>query len=64
MALLVVISHARVLFFEDFTTATRSMGVYLFYLATSLGHQAVIVFFTLSGYWELLSLGSSRGANT
>lgn len=51
-AFLVVISHLRALFFVDFSDAeSKSIVVQAFYLASSLGHPAVIVFFVLSGYW-------------
>lgn len=51
-AFLVVISHLRALFFVDFSDAeSKSIIVQAFYLAGSLGHPAVIVFFVLSGYW-------------
>ena len=51
-AFIVVIFHLRTLFIEDFGDATDqgvvTMGLYAL---LSLGHQAVIVFFVLSGYW-------------
>lgn len=51
-ALLVVVSHVRPLIFVDFSDAeNRGVLVQAMYAATSLGHQAVIVFFVLSGYW-------------
>ncbi|MBX7444922.1 MULTISPECIES: acyltransferase [unclassified Arthrobacter] len=51
-AFLVVISHLRALFFVDFSDAeSKSVLVQAVYLAGSLGHPAVIVFFVLSGYW-------------
>lgn len=53
-ALAVFASHSRNLFFLDYpllaaTDAQRGPLVQLFYFATGLGHQAVIVFFVLSG---------------
>lgn len=51
-AFLVVISHLRALFFVDFSDSeSKSLIVQGIYLAGSLGHPAVIVFFVLSGYW-------------
>ncbi|NYI40413.1 acyltransferase family protein [Demequina lutea] len=51
-ALLVVVSHIRAMFFVDFSQSARSDPITeLMYAVTSLGHQAVIVFFVLSGYW-------------
>jgi peptidoglycan/LPS O-acetylase OafA/YrhL len=50
-ALLVVMSHSRRLIFEDYA-AVDAPGVLstIFYFVTGYGHQAVIVFFVLSGY--------------
>lgn len=51
-AFLVVISHIRPLFFVDYSQAASSGVVtQALYAVTSVGHQAVIVFFVLSGYW-------------
>ncbi|MDR6413287.1 acyltransferase family protein [Pseudarthrobacter sulfonivorans] len=51
-AFLVVISHLRTLFFVDFgISESTSVPVQIFYLISSMGHPAVIVFFVLSGYW-------------
>ncbi|WHE35758.1 acyltransferase [Microbacterium sp. BDGP8] len=51
-AVLVVIFHLRTLFIEDYSQVVDpspvTTGIYAF---ASLGHQAVIVFFVLSGYW-------------
>lgn len=50
-ALLVVASHLRAFLFVDFELVATPGGLdRLFYLATGLGHQAVVVFFVLSGY--------------
>lgn len=50
-ALLVLISHARHFVFEDYASqAAAGPLATLFYGATALGHQAVIVFFVLSGF--------------
>lgn len=51
-ASLVVIGHLRALMFVDFVQSdSRGFLVQAFYLFTSLGHPAVMVFFALSGYW-------------
>ena len=50
-ALAVVLGHIRLLFFEDYATATHSVINAVLYSLTSMGSQAVIVFFVLSGYW-------------
>lgn len=50
-ALLVAISHARHLILVDSADlASRSMFNKVFYFVTGLGHEAVIVFFVVSGY--------------
>ena len=51
-ALLVVLSHLRGFLFLDLNELERSGVVTkLFYFVTGLGHQAVMVFFVLSGYF-------------
>ncbi|TCP39304.1 peptidoglycan/LPS O-acetylase OafA/YrhL [Rhodovulum marinum] len=47
--MLVVAGHARAFVFEDHTPGGGVLAD-LFYLATGLGHQAVIIFFAMSGY--------------
>jgi len=50
-ALLVVAGHLRAFLFVDFgQVAAPGILDRLFYLVTGLGHQAVVVFFVLSGY--------------
>lgn len=50
-ALLVVAGHLRSFLFVDFgQVASPTIFDRLFYLITGLGHQAVVVFFVLSGY--------------
>lgn len=51
-ALLVVMEHARDLMFMTFSEVTGLSAPWkLFYFATGLGSEAVIVFFVLSGFW-------------
>ncbi|HEY1216767.1 MAG TPA: acyltransferase [Bryobacteraceae bacterium] len=50
-ALLVVLGHVRILLFEDYAEAPHNAASALLYSFTSLGSEAVIVFFVLSGYW-------------
>jgi peptidoglycan/LPS O-acetylase OafA/YrhL len=51
-ALLVVLGHVRLLFIEDYADARVHGPVHaLLYATTSLGSEAVIVFFVLSGYF-------------
>lgn len=64
-AYMVVISHIRPLFFADYSQSDNTDAVtQLLYALTSVGHQAVIVFFVLSGYWVGGSVirGLSRGS--
>jgi len=50
-ALLVASGHLRAFVFRDFNEVDHpSPFCYLFYFATGFGHQAVIVFFVLSGF--------------
>ena len=50
-ALLVTMGHLRAVLFVDQPLLVESgLLTKIFYLATSLGHQSVIVFFVLSGY--------------
>jgi peptidoglycan/LPS O-acetylase OafA/YrhL len=50
-ALAVVLGHVRLLFFEDYATADHDPVTAVLYALTSLGSEAVIVFFVMSGYW-------------
>jgi peptidoglycan/LPS O-acetylase OafA/YrhL len=51
-AFVVVLFHLRTLFIEDFgEAADQGVVTMALYAVMSLGHQAVIVFFVLSGYW-------------
>lgn len=50
-AFLVLIAHWRMLLFLDGSQVKHlNVGLYLFYWVTKLGHQAVIIFFVLSGF--------------
>lgn len=50
-ALEVVAYHVRYAFFLDYSQAPgHGVGAQIFYIATSFGHDAVMVFFVLSGY--------------
>ncbi|WP_456450343.1 hypothetical protein [Hydrogenimonas sp.] len=62
-ALVVVLSHVRAVSFPSFDNLGES-GIFwkLFYFITSLGHEAVIVFFVLSGY--LIGGEILRGLNS
>ena len=50
-ALIVLVSHWRNYLFQDYPQlSAHPPAVKLFYLLTSAGHQAVVIFFVLSGY--------------
>ncbi len=51
-ASIVVIAHIRAFFFMPFAQLKDSNFITeVFYFSTSLGHQAVVIFFVLSGYY-------------
>lgn len=50
-ALMVVISHARILLLEDYDNVQHNLLQNAIYGLTSLGHEAVVLFFVLSGFW-------------
>jgi peptidoglycan/LPS O-acetylase OafA/YrhL len=51
-ALAVMLGHVRGLFFVDFPfLANRSLAYRVLYAVTGFGHQAVMIFFVLSGYF-------------
>ena len=59
-ALAVLVGHVRGLFFVDYHNLPRhSPLVSAFYAATALGHQAVVVFFVLSGFFIVSSIADS-----
>jgi peptidoglycan/LPS O-acetylase OafA/YrhL len=50
-ALMVMCGHVRALFFVDFhQVAHGNIALRILYFGTGLGHQAVVLFFVLSGY--------------
>jgi len=59
-ALAVLIGHVRGLFFADYhDLAHHSLLISTIYAATALGHQAVIVFFVLSGFFIVASIADA-----
>lgn len=58
-AIVVVIGHLRALVFEEFSEMGGNLISYLFYFITGFGHQAVIVFFVLSGFFIIRSIHES-----
>lgn len=49
-ALMVVMGHLRSIIFEDYSSLVKNPFYKALYFITGLGHQAVILFFVLSGY--------------
>lgn len=47
-AVMVMVSHARDMVFQDYPGQLWAMP---FYLATSFGHTGVVLFFVMSGFW-------------
>jgi peptidoglycan/LPS O-acetylase OafA/YrhL len=63
-AMAVMIGHVRGLFFQDYASLVApGFGTKFFYAVTGLGHEAVIVFFVLSGYFIGASVLKSVAAN-
>jgi peptidoglycan/LPS O-acetylase OafA/YrhL len=61
----VLIGHIRGLFFVDFESLERAPAwLKAVYVATGFGHQAVIVFFVLSGFFIGTSVASMSAADT
>lgn len=59
-ALAVLVGHVRGLFFVEYRELSHhSPLVSAFYAATALGHQAVVVFFVLSGFFIVSSIADS-----
>ncbi|OUE27589.1 Acyltransferase family protein [Clavibacter michiganensis] len=59
-----VFGHVRLLLIEDYATANHDPLTAVLYSLTSLGSEAVIVFFVLSGYWVGGSVISGMRART
>jgi len=57
-AILVLISHLRALIFEDFSGSSNVLCKF-FYFITGFGHQAVIFFFVLSGFFIIRNIHES-----
>ena len=63
-AIAVMIGHVRSLFFQDYASlAAPGLGTKSLYAATGLGHEAVIIFFVLSGFFIGASVLKSVAAN-
>ncbi len=59
-ALAVLVGHVRGLFFVEYRELSHhSLPVSALYAATALGHQAVVVFFVLSGFFIVSSIADS-----
>jgi peptidoglycan/LPS O-acetylase OafA/YrhL len=60
-AALVVISHARDLLLVDYGAAhAHGAAIKALYFITGLGHEAVVIFFVLSGFWIAGSIDRRR----
>lgn len=59
-AVAVLAGHVRGLFFADYEVVKHSPLIGAIYLATGFGHQAVVIFFVLSGFF----IGSSVALTT
>jgi peptidoglycan/LPS O-acetylase OafA/YrhL len=57
-ALLVLTGHLRALMFVDYSESTSLFGQ-IFYFLTGFGHQAVVIFFVLSGFFIIRSIHES-----
>ncbi len=61
-ALLVLISHLRAFVLVDYALLDKpSVPLRLFYFVTGLGHEAVVVFFVLSGYFVSRTVSQPSG---
>lgn len=49
-AIAVLLSHARVMLLESMSGHITNPGIRIFYMLSSYGHSAVMIFFVLSGY--------------
>lgn len=61
-ALMVLLWHWRNLYFVDFDPAGATWPARIFYFLTGFGHEAVMVFFVLSGYFIGASVLKAVGA--
>lgn len=61
-ALLVLIMHLRALIFVDFSDGMGLLDRF-FYFLTGFGHEAVVIFFVLSGFFIVRSIHSSALQN-
>ena len=61
-ALLVVTGHLRSLMFEDFSSSHNVFSL-LFYSVTGFAHEAVVIFFVLSGFFIIRSIHESTLRN-
>ncbi|HWU01093.1 MAG TPA: acyltransferase [Novosphingobium sp.] len=60
---LVMFSHARDLLLVDYAQAnSHSAAIKLLYAITGLGHEAVVIFFVLSGFWIASSIDRRKEA--
>jgi peptidoglycan/LPS O-acetylase OafA/YrhL len=62
-ALLVFLGHARAIMFSDFSKNNTNLFSNFFYFITGFGHQSVIVFFVISGFFIAKSIDNSIELN-
>ena len=58
-AILVLINHSRALVFEDYSAMSGNILHKLFFFIAGFGHEAVILFFVLSGFFIIRSIHQS-----
>jgi peptidoglycan/LPS O-acetylase OafA/YrhL len=63
-ALFVVLGHTRAVFFESYDKLARnSILDNLFFFITGFGHQSVIIFFVLSGFFIINNISENNSKN-
>ncbi|MBC8052871.1 MAG: acyltransferase [Sphingobacteriaceae bacterium] len=62
-ALSVFTGHLRIICFKELTFSESGLFTKLFYFLTGYGHQAIIIFFVLSGFFIIKSIDESARAN-
>jgi peptidoglycan/LPS O-acetylase OafA/YrhL len=62
-ALIVFTGHLRIICFKEVSLSEIGLFAKLFYFVTGYGHQAVVIFFVLSGFFIIKSIDESARAN-
>lgn len=58
-AILVLINHSRALVFDEFSAGSRNILHKIFFFIAGFGHEAVVLFFVLSGFFIIRSIHES-----